>query len=209
MNHHAYYIEGRTALFEEYKKELLPFVAQKFERLGIEEARELTERASLKNVGGTALFLIAAASLTTEAQQALLKLFEEPQEGTVFVLIIPHGALLPTLRSRMLPYPTEIRSLDSKDRISVEIVRQFLKVGQKERSELVAKLLKDEDGAKERARDLIQGLEAVLYARFTKAPTKDLAQGLEDIASMRSYLGDRSASLKMLLEHLAVSLPTL
>ena len=104
MQHHAYYIEGRMSLFGAYKKRLYPFWAKEFERFGIDEARALIQLASLKNVGKT-IFFIAAASITHEAQQALLKLFEEPQQGTTFVFLVSHGALIATLRSRMLPYP--------------------------------------------------------------------------------------------------------
>src|SRR3989344_8617160 len=103
--HHAYYIEGSAGEFEEYKKLIPHFVAQKYERFGIDEARALTQLASLKNISGEAVFLLALGSITSEAQQALLKLFEEPQLGTVFILVVPHGILVATLRSRMLEYP--------------------------------------------------------------------------------------------------------
>ncbi len=114
MNHHAYYIEGPLSQFYDYKKIVKPFWACSFEQFGIDEARELIALAGLKNFN-EAVFLVGAASITGEAQQALLKLFEEPQQGTVFVLVVPHGVLLSTLRSRMLEYP-KIQVPDSKDR---------------------------------------------------------------------------------------------
>src|SRR3989344_7768194 len=113
--HHAYYIEGPLSLFEVYKEKLKPlghsptgeaFWADSFDRFGVDDARALIEQAQLKTFGEST-FLIAVGSITTEAQQALLKLFEEPQAGIMFVLIAPHGAIIPTLRSRMLAYPTE------------------------------------------------------------------------------------------------------
>jgi len=48
------------------------------------------------------LFVIAASFITHEAQNALLKLFEEPPVDTAFVLVVPPAfQLLPTLQSRI------------------------------------------------------------------------------------------------------------
>lgn len=230
MNHHAYYIEGPLSQFAEYSGALKPFWAKKFERFGIDEARELITFASLKNIGET-VFFIGAVSITTEAQQALLKLFEEPQEGTVFILLLPHGALLPTLRSRILEYPREKSGLAvqkvlggppfAKAKVAPDIFVQqapiflkaqqlaasFLASSQKSRSEMIAKLLKDENDTKERAREFVNTLELALYEGHQMS-FKNRRVALEDIAKVRSYLGDRSPSLKMLLEHLALVLPT-
>src|SRR5581483_10047480 len=105
--------------------------------------------------------------------------FEEPQRGVVFLLAVPHGTLLPTLRSRLLPYPFVPESAETSDE-----AREFLKAAPRARSALIAGILDAEEGEKER-------------------------EGLGDIARVRSYVADRSASLKTLLEHLAVSLPKL
>jgi hypothetical protein len=174
---------------------------QKYERFGIDEARGLIGLASLKNYKES-VFLIVATSVTTEAQQALLKLFEEPQPGTTFVLVVPPGILLPTLRSRMQPYPGEKYQVASnKYQTSIK----FLKSKQKERSGQIAELLKDEDDTKERVRGFVDGLEVELHK---KLKDKAAREGLADLALVRDYLRDRSPSLKMLLEHLALSLPT-
>ena len=211
MVHHAYYIEGSLSQFDAHKTALKPFWASAFERFGIDECRELIALSSLKNFnpartngfvhsGGEAVFLIGAASITSEAQQALLKLFEEPQKGTTFVLLVPHGALLPTLKSRMLPYPELSAVTENSSLYAV----QFLKMAGKERSETIAKILKDEEGTKERVRDFVNALEIELVKDIKKN-----RQGLQDLAMVRDYVGDRAPSLKMLLEHLALSLPTI
>lgn len=222
MNHHAYYIEDSLSRFEEYKKSINPFWAEKFERFGIGESRELAALASLKNIGGAAIFLIGASSITSEAQQALLKLFEEPQQGSVFILLLPHGSLLPTLRSRMMRYPVQHITKDgplyNKGPSFVEIAKRFLKEPYKTRSAEIAALLKDDpprlaslgeagEGTRERVREFINALEAELYVRLRKLNTKEARAGLEDIAKIRGYLGDKAPALKMLLEHLAATLP--
>jgi hypothetical protein len=217
MKHHAYFLEGPQSAFDAYKEELKPFWAKQFERFGVEEARALIQLTTLKNFG-EATFFIAAASVTSEAQQALLKLFEEPGEGTTFVMLVPHGTLLPTLRSRMLPYSAgrrqragqnglvEPTTTATRGPFGRHAAEAFLKSAPKARSGEVAKLLKDDEGARERVREFLGGLEAALHPHLAK---KEVREGLEDIARVRSYLADRSPSLKMLLEHLAVSLPRL
>ena len=197
MTHHAYYIEGPISAFEAYKAHMHPMYAKEHERFGIEEARALITLASIKNFKDT-VFLVAAASVTTEAQQALLKLLEEPQEGTTFVLMVPHGALLPTVKSRMLEYPQLLET-----EADTTGAKKFLKLSGKDRSDFIAKLLKDDEGTKERVRDFVNALEAELYKKVGDSKAR---QGLGDIALVRTYLGDRSPSLKMLLEHLAISL---
>lgn len=200
MGHHAYYIEGPRSLFWAYKKKLQPFWASEFDRFGIEDARALIQLASLKNFDKT-IFFIAITSITTEAQQALLKLFEEPQRGTVFVLLVPHGALLATLRSRCLPYPENL-----KDRAGAGNAAEFLSEPYAMRSAMIAELLDEEEGVGERVRDFLNALETTLYERPRDS---FIREGLHDIAKIRSYLNDRAPSYKMLLEHLAATLPKL
>ena len=94
MEHHAYFYEGPMSVFRVYQEALEPFWAHAFEQFGVDDARELRALASLKHDEGS-LFLVGAASITSEAQQALLKLFEEPQQGITFVLIVSHGVKVP------------------------------------------------------------------------------------------------------------------
>ena len=198
--HHAYYIEGSLGQFDEYMAELAPFWANKFERFGIDEARALVALTALKQEG-QGVYFIGIVSITTEAQQALLKLFEEPQAGVVFVVLVPHGVLLPTVRSRMAEYP-KIQITNNKS----QTISKFLKSNQKERSDEIAKMLKDDDDTKERVREFIDALEReCVKLNFTQRP--EGRQALADIAMVRDYLRDRSPSLKMLLEHLALCLP--
>ncbi len=239
LTHHAYYIEDSPQLFGAYTNGVRAaagldmndpnFVAQQYEKFGIDDARHLQQLAQLKTTSGSALFFLAISSMTSEAQQALLKLFEEPQAGVVFVLLVPHGTLLPTLKSRCLTFPSvDVLHADAtspagkkgneNDGATVQ-AKQFLAAPYKERSEMIAKMLKptknkveagtenaggDEDSAKEQARELLNALESVLHKDIAK---KEIRDALADIAHFRTYLADRSPSLKMILEHFAATLP--
>ena len=126
-------------------------------------------------------------------------MLEEPQQGTTFVLLVPHGVLIPTIKSRMLQYPEILEAEEG-----TSDAKKFLKLSGKERSDFVTKLLKDDEGQKERARDFVNALEAEVYKKIKDPKAREV---LQDIARVRDYLRDRSPSLKMLLEHLAVALP--
>lgn len=214
--HHAYLYEGSLSLLPplaESAKKLFGFAGkteassvdvrtQAWEKMNIEDARGLASEVSLKSVSGRALYIVCAGSISYDAQGALLKLFEEPQEGAVFVLLTPPGILLDTLRSRFIAYPER---LEENEAARAEAAK-FLKSAYKERSAQIAALLKEEEGAKERVREFLHSLEVVLRKKIKE---KEVRVGLEDIQLVRNYLEDRSASMKMLLEHLAISLPSL
>lgn len=215
LNHHAYYLEGSTELLpavEARARKDLGFAknspdvhVQVFEKFGIEESRALIAKSVLKATAGRALYIVATASIQSEAQQALLKLLEEPSPGTVLIFIVPFGSLLPTVRSRCLPFPFKRASSSNTE------VKAFLKASGKERSEQIAEMLEDEEGTRERAREFLNALEGELYAAFSEkeAARAPLARGMEDIGLFRMYLGDRAPSIKMMLEHLAATLPNI
>jgi DNA polymerase III, delta subunit len=237
MEHHAYFHEGPLALLPVLSADsaerfglargVPDLHTQEWQKFGIDDARELGQQATLKSTTGHALFVLGIGAITIEAQQALLKLFEEPQQGTIFVLLVPHGVLLPTVRSRFIPYPelAEKNRADSSVKGSVgneaaSEAKEFLSWPYKQRSDWVSAFVKkDDDAVRERARNFLNALEVDLYGRFSArasmiAPkelslTQDIREGLQDIGHFRQYLADRSPSLKMILEHFAATLPIL
>ncbi len=231
MQHHAYYIEGSQSLLDalvEDARTHLGFMGEHspdvhvraFEKFGIDESRWLTDVGALKSASGRALFVLGIASITPEAQQALLKLFEEPQEGSTYIVLVPHGVLLPTVRSRMMQYTSQQlaqkkvlgspasspKGSRGPDYFSGQAAASFLKLAGKDRSDFITKLLKDDEGTKERVRDFINALEIEIAKKVGEPHAR---AALADIAMVRDYVRDRSPSLKMLLEHLAVALPTI
>jgi len=227
MTHHAYFLEGETNLLREVSDDVRArehikandpdFLERAYEKFGVEEAAELKTLASFRAAGAKSFFIIAISSITIEAQQALLKLLEEPRLGLTLLLVVPHGMLLPTLRSRMLEYPHNPNSaaqkvLGSSLRTQPDIFAQqsldFLKAPNKARSATITELLKDDECTRERVRAFLNGLEVELHAKLVESQgKKEFREALEDVARVRSYAGDRSPSFKMLLEHLALALP--
>jgi DNA polymerase III delta' subunit len=70
----------------------------------IEQVRGVLHALSLsphRSTGRRVIIIDSAHALTLEAQNALLKLIEEPPAATIFILVVEHAeALLPTIRSR-------------------------------------------------------------------------------------------------------------
>ena len=165
---------------------------------GIDEARELRERASLGAIsGGNRYFIIAVSGMTSEAQNALLKTLEEPPSGSVFFIIIPSPeGLLPTLRSRM-----QMLVLESSHPEELIDARAFLAAAPAQRLEILKPLL--EKGDDER-RD-IGGIIAFLSS--LERALSGNAVGLETVYRARKYMGDKGALVKPLLEQVALLAP--
>jgi DNA polymerase III, delta subunit len=233
MPHHAYFTAGET---EEGIHDARVFVESELGMqtvgnpdvmtlrhglLSVDDARRLRSLADLSPSAGTQKVLIISASrLFHEAQNALLKLFEEPPAGTILILVIPaEGMLLPTLRSRLLPLP---QVKDSKN-ISLSVIshetQEFLKAGKPEREKIIAKLLdrtkSDKDEEKQAGRlaaiHLIEGLTQASYEKWSseKNPAKreELKLFLEDLNAFLPILHERSAPLKLIFEHILLVLP--
>ena len=222
MQHHAFVIEaeaeeGIAAAQAWAKKELgmkiennPDVVVRQYGLLSVEDARRVSElAASVAFAGDTKVIIIAASRAYHEAQNALLKLFEEPPPGTYLFLIMPTlGGLLPTLRSR-------IQILDSHVGRSTsyipEMAEEFMKATKEKRSALIKKLASGSDEEERRenreaALAIINGIEAAACRDrgFTKPP---IAQLLGDIAALRGDLFYRGAPVRMILEHLSLVTP--
>lgn len=109
LQHHAHVIQhsilsevplSARIQTEEFKPEdIHEFV---FEDGGVGEVRELHNRVYLKPRGERALYLVAFGDLSNQAQNALLKVLEDPPSHAVIVLGVPSPrTLIPTILSRV------------------------------------------------------------------------------------------------------------
>ncbi|MFA7302626.1 MAG: hypothetical protein WC030_02660 [Candidatus Paceibacterota bacterium] len=219
MQHHAFVIEaeveeGVARALEWTEKELgmvtkanPDVVVLKYGLFSVEDARKVHAVATQAPLRGThKVIVIAAARAYHEAQNALLKLFEEPTPGTYLFLILPTlGGLLPTLRSRV----QVLKAGTEQHTVASELAHEFLKAAPKKRGAMIKKLTsgKDEDERRDN-RDkvlaIVNGVEAVMYR---SEPSIQRTALLEDTARLRDFLHDRSAPVKMILEHLSLVIP--
>jgi DNA polymerase III delta prime subunit len=168
----------------------------------IDDARTLIERAQLRSVSKHGrVFVIVAPTIPADAQNVLLKIFEEPPRGVRFFLIVSSPELLlPTLRSRM-----QILEIESQRAASIVDVREFLKSGPEDRIEMIKPLLeKGEDEKRDLSGTIafLSELESVL-----SRTTGDRLVGLKAVYRARKYITDRGALAKTLLEQTALLIP--
>ena len=182
----------------------------RFGLFSVEDARRVTELAAGVSFRGEHKALIISASRAYhEAQNALLKIFEEPPPGTYLFFILPTlGGLLPTLRSRVgILSATEVTKP-----LILETAKQFIKATSEKRTAIIKKLTsgKDEEQRREHRDEVIQiinGIEASAYEVMRKGGSKAITNLLSDIAVLRGHLYDRSAPVRMILEHLSLVIP--
>lgn len=216
LDHHAYFIHafknGVDNLKEYFKekfhishKQNPDFFHEKYETLGIDESRRIKELHSSKSfvTGSKRIFIIECSGMTHEAQNSLLKIFEEPHEHTHFFILMPSvSVLLPTLRSRLYIIQS---GKNREENENLKEAKDFLKLSIKDKIAFVddlAKKISDESAEKSDAIGFLGNLEQALVENGVEKNKK----ALKAILKARDYMNDRSPSVKQLLEFVALSL---
>jgi len=213
-SHHAYLIEGER---EVVVPELLDFLESKlgfmakanpdfwmetFDTFGIDDARAVRELQSRKPIGEKKIIVIQTHFFTREAQNALLKVLEEPvPDTTFFIITLNVESLLPTLRSR-LSFTQRRQGLRTDEDIA--FAEKFLSAHPSARIELLKDIIEEKD--KNKAISFLNSLEFALHSQL-RGSTSQLGGGatvFKEIQKARSYLNDRSPSVKMILEHISL-----
>ena len=221
--HHAYLIEGN-------RREILPEILGFWEGLNIktlgnpdfsqividnfkiDEAFEL--RAMSTNKGfSTAkkVFIICANTLSLDAQNVLLKMFEEPIENTHFFLVVPDAnALLKTVVSRFYLISTNSQK-DSKE------VEEFIKMSLNARINFLKDFLKEEeeieatiqlDSVRAKSLRFLNSLESYLHKKLVSKAVFDTGFFVH-IFKVREFLRMPGSSTKTLMESVALVVPKL
>jgi len=177
---------------------------------GIDESREIRDRHLIKAIGqsGIKVFAVRTKFITNEAQNALLKILEDPQPNSFFFFILPSSEnILPTLMSRFMPIKRMAGSEKQEKSAGAPFeMDYFLSLSIPARIRLLAQIIEDKD--KGEAKKFLNHLEVSLR---TKIKLKDVTQeqigAFEIISKSRNYLNNRSASVKIILENVAMAIP--
>jgi DNA polymerase III delta prime subunit len=203
-HHHAHLIIGE---FNSIRSELLrsieeslhvrisgnpDFYEERIEVFGIDEGRRIKELQSTAPLSGDKkITLIAFDSMTHEAQNALLKITEEPPRGIKMIFVTrDKSRLLPTFLSRFSVTEAQVKKEESIEGAL------FLALHPIERLKHLEKIIKEKD--RDKARTTVE--QALSEVRRRGIKTKDDARRLEVLAQALSFIGDRSSSVKMILE---------
>ncbi|HAS80589.1 MAG: polymerase III, delta' subunit family protein [Candidatus Nomurabacteria bacterium GW2011_GWE1_32_28] len=222
--HHAYLIEGE-------RNEILPEIFKFLEDLGVKTSNnpdfynitidsfKIEDARNLKSVqyeksfsGGKKIFLISVNNFLLEAQNTLLKIFEEPKEDTHFFIIIPNkNILLKTLISRF--YLISSNQDMSDDQLI--LAEKFILMPVKERLFFMKGFLSEEEDSEEnliiqplsnRAKSLnfLNALEVSLYKRKNQILLNDF---FPHLLKVREFVNQPGSSLKSLMESIALAIP--
>jgi DNA polymerase III delta prime subunit len=209
--HHAYLVVGNLDMA---RRQVLDFLRrigmtvvgnpdlrhEKYDTFTKNLAGDLVLAAAQKSFGektGRKIFIIETNIMTEEAQNALLKIFEEPTIGTHFFILMPQDILLPTLRSRMQIVNLENHQSEKSENIMKRPIVDRLTMIKEITDGIV-----DEEKTKQDAIALLNKIESELYARGVENESKKLKL----CQTTRAALYDRGAPIKMILENLVINI---
>jgi hypothetical protein len=196
---------ARDAAFEILGRELEgspDYQAFVLETFGIDESRLVKERAVQTPVGDMQVLVVVAHTYTIPAQNALLKVLEEPPQGTVLLLVATsEHDLLKTVRSRVpVTHVGGVgieRTYDALGFVSMSVADRLAYVERFHKPE------KDRVQASVFLRELAE----VLHDSLQNSTEREQAQRqLKAVVEVEQYVLLPSSSPKLLLEHLATTL---
>lgn len=239
--HHAYLIEGE-------RQEVMPEILAFMKNLGINttgnpdfcqisvDSFKIEDARSLKSYGiekgfssAKKIFIICANSLLLEAQNSLLKMFEEPIDNThFFVVTSDANSLLKTLVSRFYLIRTK-----TDEGAELKEAEKFIDMPLKNRIDFIKELLaeaeeKDEEGneivaldsTRSKALKFLNALELVLHNNYFgnssgllrsstgTLPVQNFQYNyFEHFFKVREFLRMPGSSTKSLMESVALIIP--
>ncbi|HEY4483190.1 MAG: hypothetical protein A3I39_03205 [Candidatus Yanofskybacteria bacterium RIFCSPLOWO2_02_FULL_47_9b] len=174
----------------------------KYSILGIDEAHELALLMSRGSSDAHSLN-VTCVDITTEAQNALLKILEAPAAGMLLTLHHPNpSALLPTLRSRAGAGHFEIYKLEAYAREHSD-VKAFLKAEGPARLKLIAPLVVKMDEPEEKLAQREEASAFLLELEQEAYKIKDWPL-LEEIERGLRHVAERELPVRVIMEHIAL-----
>lgn len=175
--------------------------------LDIDTVRKIIAFAN-SSQSGDRTALVSFHTATIPAQNAMLKILEEPKIGVSFILVTSNrDVILPTVISRVHEMKIEDKVHKTEENASL-----FLRTKPVDRMELsiIKELLERKDDNGRNDREAIRNfiLSLAEYIREKMAIEKKLiSKHLLSVNEVASYASDPSGSGKMLLEYLSLYLP--
>lgn len=199
--HHAYGVESSYSIYVELEqvldRENFSYIVHKqYESFKIDDARMIKSLQSEKTEKAS-LFVLEFSFINREAQNALLKVLEEPASQTYFILVFPNvKKLLPTLQSRL-----ELIRHTVSDPVGLRITAHvFSNIDLQKRFELIKDLTDKKSDTKITKSEVLHFLNDC-EANFHSAKKYNL---LPVIFQARESLSANGASIKMILEMVAI-----
>ncbi len=214
--HHAILVEGEPTLtLDVIKNQLVEegliiqnnpdLIFLSFTKFGIEESRMIIEMANGAPVQESKKRIIFVFNtITDQAQNALLKIMEDPSPQIGFVMVT-HSAngMLPTLRSRI-----QIISAQNSEKAETESIEEFINMSIGERIQEIEKMVKDykDTSDKQSIKNFLLSLHYFFENKLKRENDLKNVSILRVTSKALNYLEDKSSSVKILLESVAIVL---
>ncbi|MCL5435146.1 MAG: hypothetical protein M1405_02040 [Patescibacteria group bacterium] len=173
--------------------------------VGIAQVRDFQKRIFLKPFKSNqkAVILSAQNGITTESQNALLKVLEEPPENTIIVLLCESSeSFLPTIISRckIIALDKESFRVDLKEYEKILLSLKNAGVGEK------LKLAQDNSKYKETALRFVEGLILASEVPLRGSKDKELASAIQLMQKTYTGIKTTNANLRLSMENLLLNL---
>lgn len=173
-----------------------------YNTLGVDDTKDLIEIQNMHSfydnkedeIKNKKIFVISLNMITNEAQNALLKVFEEPTPNTHFFILAPQNIFLPTFLSRVHIFTDNIKNEG--------VLLEDKNIG--EHMSEVSKLALDISDDKKVKQDAIIFVKKI-EMRFVSDPIKYYKE-LKLCEDTRKAILSQGAMIKMLLENLILQI---
>ena len=219
--HHAYLIEGNR---EDILLEVLEFIEIlgvktnspdfchiSMDNFKIDDAFALKKMSGeMSTMDGKKVFIVSANQFSPDAQNTMLKMFEEPILNTHFFIIVPDvDALFKTLVSRFYI----IKNEGNKEE-EIKLAEKFITMPMQLRINYIKEFLVEpedeikEDSIRSKALKFLNMLELALHNKvLEKNFTSNTTFAFEQIFQARKFIRQPGSASKTLLESVALSIP--
>ncbi len=215
--HHFNIIEGGTeSLVSEICTKVLNFDTndnlkyqyKKYDILLVDDARDLIERQNIKySKDDSVVFVVETNTINSQAQNALLKICEDPGTNIYLFLLIPQtNILLPTFLSRAIVYKNILNNQGPSDFVFPNLSGlRNMKIS--DRMDLVTKWIGDYKKNKIQKSQLKKFLKSLVVEMEQELLKGEIryAKKLKNINRLISYFDNNGSNLKSLLEFTMLS----
>lgn len=167
----------------------------------VEDVSMISSFNSRRALGKNKVMIVSAQSITVQAQNALLKIIEEPSPNTFFFFIVPSKSqILPTLMSRFREISLDLE-LEHSNNPALN-PENFLKKPVATRLEIIKEILVFLEKEKITRGQISEFISEVVAMRHK---TKLSKASLKTIVSVEHFMRDTASSMKLCLEYLALA----
>lgn len=208
-------LQNNDLISEEYRSSDLLKVS--YSSLGMDEVAQIASFNSRRALGKNKVMIVSTEGISGPAQNALLKIIEEPAPNTFFFFIIPSKSqILPTLLSRFREL--SINHGNQHSRHSTLNAENFVVQPVSNRMEIIKEIMAFLDDEKITKGEISEFISDVIKTRYEISKTasrkgdsqsagvkKLTKQQIKAIVAIEHFMRDASSSIKMSLEYLALN----